>query len=203
LCRFYEISRGNIFLDGVSIKEMNRTDLRRQIALVQQDVFLFSGSISDNIRLGNSNLTSSQIEAIAKLVNLHPFIESLPSKYEENIRERGSILSLGQKQLLSFARALAVNPKVLVLDEATSSIDTETERYVQNSIKEIIRGRTSIIIAHRISTLKYVDKILVLKEGQVAEYGTQHDLLKAKGIYWKLYNLQAGIGEKLQNTYLC
>ena len=197
LCRFYEISRGNIFLDGVSIKEMNRTDLRRQIALVQQDVFLFSGSISDNIRLGNSNLTSSQIEAIAKLVNLHPFIESLPGKYEENIRERGSILSLGQKQLLSFARALAVNPKVLVLDEATSSIDTETERYVQNSIKEIIRGRTSIIIAHRLSTLKYVDKILVLKEGQVAEYGTQHDLLKAKGIYWKLYNLQAGIGEKL------
>jgi ABC-type multidrug transport system fused ATPase/permease subunit len=197
LCHFYEISRGNILLDGVSIHEMNRADLRRQIALVQQDVFLFSGSILDNIRLGNSSLTSSQIEAIAKLVNLHPFIESLPDKYEEDIRERGSILSLGQKQLLSFARALAVNPKVLVLDEATSSIDTETERHVQNGIKEIIRGRTSIIIAHRLSTLKYVNKILVLKDGQMAEYGTQQDLIKAKGIYWKLYNLQAGIGDKL------
>jgi ABC-type multidrug transport system fused ATPase/permease subunit len=197
LCHFYEISRGNILLDGVSIHEMNRADLRRQIALVQQDVFLFSGSILDNIRLGNSSLTSSQIEAIAKLVNLHPFIESLPGKYEEDIRERGSILSLGQKQLLSFARALAVNPKVLVLDEATSSIDTETERHVQNGIKEIIRGRTSIIIAHRLSTLKYVNKILVLKEGQIAEYGRQQDLIKAKGIYWKLYNLQAGIGDKL------
>lgn len=197
LCRFYEISDGDILLDGISIKRISKADLRRQIALVQQDVFLFSGNILDNIRLGNSDLSPEKIESIAKSVDLHQFVDRLPNKYEQDILERGSILSLGQKQLLSFARALAVDPKILVLDEATSSIDTETERHVQNGIKEIIRGRTSIIIAHRLSTLRYVDKILVLKEGQTAEYGTQKELLKLKGIYWKLYNLQAENADKL------
>ena len=174
-----------------SINKINKHDLRRQISLVQQDVFLFSGSILDNIRLGNSHLEVDQIKSIARSVNLHRFVDCLPDQYEQNIRERGSLLSLGQKQLLSFARALAVDPRILVLDEATSSIDTETELQVQNGIKELIRGRTSIIIAHRLSTLRNVDKILVLKEGHVAEYGTQKELLQKKGIYWKLYNLQA------------
>ena len=197
LCRFYEIARGDILLDGVSIQKMSKYDLRRQISLVQQDVFLFSGNILDNIRLGNSDLPSEYIESIAQSVNLHTFVDRLPGKYDQDIRERGSILSLGQKQLLSFARALAADPRILVLDEATSSIDTETERHIQNGIKELIRGRTSIIIAHRLSTLKHVDKILVLKEGQMVEYGTQKELLQKKGIYWKLYNLQAGNSDKL------
>jgi len=191
LCRFYEISRGNILLDGVPTNQINKHDLRRQIALVQQDVFIFSASILDNIRLGNPHLKEDKAITIAKSVNLHRFVDCLPDKYEQNVREKGSLLSLGQKQLLSFARALVVDPRILVLDEATSSIDTETELQVQSGIKELIRGRTSIIIAHRLSTLKNVDKILVLKEGRMAEYGTQKELLLKRGIYWKLYNLQA------------
>jgi len=191
LCRFYEISRGNILLDGVPTNQINKHELRRQISLVQQDVFVFSGSILDNIRLGNPRLKKDKVKSIAKSVNLHRFVDCLPDKYEQNIREKGSLLSLGQKQLLSFARALAVDPRILVLDEATSSIDTETELQVQSGIKELIRGRTSIIIAHRLSTLKNVDKILVLKEGRMAEYGTQKELLLKRGTFWKLYNLQA------------
>ena len=197
LCRFYEIQRGDILLDGIPTNKISKRDLRRQISLVQQDVFLFSGSILDNIRLGNSYLEIDQIKSIAESVNLHQFVECLPDKYEQNVLERGSVLSLGQKQLLSFARALATDPRILVLDEATSSIDTETELQVQSGIKELIRGRTSIIIAHRLSTLKNVDKILVLKEGRMAEYGTQKELLQKKGIYWKLYNLQTVSGVKL------
>lgn len=196
LCRFYEFSKGDILLDGVSIHKMSKYDVRRQIAIVQQDVFLFSGNILDNIRLGNSDLSSEYIESISKSVNLNTFVDRLPDKYNHNIKERGSVLSLGQKQLLSFARALVAEPRILVLDEATSSIDTETERHIQNGIKALIRGRTSIIIAHRLSTLKYVDKILVLKEGQVKEYGKQRELLQNKGVYWKLCNLQAGNGIK-------
>ena len=183
-------------LDGVSIQQMSKYDVRRQIAIVQQDVFLFSGNILDNIRLGNSDLSSDDIESISKSVNLNTFVDRLPNKYNHNIKERGSVLSLGQKQLLSFARALVADPRILVLDEATSSIDTETERHIQNGIQNLIRGRTSIVIAHRLSTLKYVDKILVLKDGQVREYGEQRELLKKKGIYWKLCNLQAGNGIK-------
>ena len=196
LCRFYEIAQGDILLDGVSIKEMSKYDVRRQISLVQQDVFLFSGNILDNIRLGNSDLPSEHIELVAQSVNLNTFVDRLPSRYDQDIREKGSMLSLGQKQLLSFARALAADPRILVLDEATSSIDTETERHIQNGIKELIRGRTSIIIAHRLSTLKHVDKIIVLKEGQMVEHGTQKELLQEQGIYWKLYNLQEGSGVK-------
>ena len=141
-------------------------------------------------------MSTEYIESVSQSVNLNTFVDRLPDKYNHNIKERGSVLSLGQKQLLSFARALVVDPRILVLDEATSSIDTETERHIQNGIKELIRGRTSIIIAHRLSTLKYADKILVLKEGQVKEYGTQKELLQNKGIYWKLCNLQAGNGHK-------
>ena len=191
LCRFYDISKGNILVDGVSIREISKYDLRRQISLVQQDVFLFSGNILDNIRLGNPNLELAEVESVAQVVHSHHFINRLPGKYEQDIRERGATLSLGQKQLLSFSRALAADPRILVLDEATSSIDTETERHIQQATHELIRGRTSIIIAHRLSTLKHVDKILVLKEGMIAEFGTQKELLRKEGIYRKLYDLQA------------
>jgi len=193
LCRFYDIRKGEILVDGTSIREMDKYELRRQIALVQQDVFLFSGNILENIRLGSPNLEQDEAESIAQTVNSHHFINNLPLKYRHDVREGGSNLSLGQKQLLSFARALAVDPRILVLDEATASVDTETEGHIQKALKELIRGRTSIIIAHRLSTLKHVDKILVLKAGEIVEYGSQADLLKKKGVYHKLYNLQADV----------
>lgn len=191
LCRFYDIRKGEILFDGVPIQKMNKFDLRRQIALVPQDVFLFSGNVLDNIRLGNRDLGLEEIEPIAQAVNSHHFIDRLPLKYEQDIREQGQGLSLGQKQLLSFARALAADPRILVLDEATSSVDTETERHIQEGIRKLIQGRTSIIIAHRLSTLKHVDKILVLKQGKIAEFGPPKDLLSKKGIYYRLCRLQA------------
>ncbi|PCI42263.1 MAG: hypothetical protein COB41_09775 [Proteobacteria bacterium] len=159
-------------------------DLRRQIALVQQDVFLFSGSILDNIRLGNSQMGQEEIESISQAVSSHNFISNLPFKYEQELNE-GDVSS-GQRQLLSFARALAAEPKILVLDEATSNVDLETERQIQNGIKEMTRGRTSIIIAHRLSTLMHVDKVMVLREGEVVEFGKRKELLQRKGIFYKL-----------------
>lgn len=194
LCRFYDIQKGEIKVDGNSIQKMNKYDLRRQIALVQQDVFLFSGDILDNIRLGSPSLELAEAESIAQTVNSHHFINNLPLQYGHDVKEGGSNLSLGQKQLLSFARALAVDPRILVLDEATASVDTETEAHIQKALQELIQGRTSIIIAHRLSTLRHVDKILVLKAGEIVEYGSQKDLLKKKGVYYKLYNLQADVG---------
>ena len=193
LCRFYDIRKGEIRVDGISIRSMDKYELRRQIALVQQDVFLFSGNILENIRLGSPNLEQDEAESIAQTVNSHHFINNLPLKYGHDVLEGGSNLSLGQKQLLSFARALAVDPRILVLDEATASVDTETEGHIQKALMELIRGRTSIIIAHRLSTLKHVDKILVLKDGEIVEYGSQRDLLKKKGVYHKLYNLQSDV----------
>jgi len=172
---------------------MDKYDLRRQIALVQQDVFLFSGNILDNIRLGSPHLEQAEAESIAQTVNSHHFINNLPLQYGHDVKEGGSNLSLGQKQLLSFARALAVDPRILVLDEATASVDTETEAHIQKALQELIQGRTSIIIAHRLSTLRHVDKILVLKAGEIVEYGSQKDLLQKKGVYHKLYNLQAEV----------
>ena len=191
LCRFYDIRKGEILVDGVSIRDMDKQELRRHIALVQQDVFLFSGNILENIRLGSPNLGPDAAESIAQAVHSHHFIDNFPLKYLQDIKEGGNNLSLGQKQLLSFARALAVDPRILVLDEATSSVDTETERHIQNAIQKLIAGRTSIIIAHRLSTLKHVDKILVLKKGEIVEYGSQQELLKKKGVYHGLYHLQA------------
>jgi ATP-binding cassette, subfamily B, multidrug efflux pump len=192
LCRFYEFQKGDILVDGVSIQAMDKYELRRNIAQVQQDVFLFSGNILENIRLGSPNLEPDAAETIAQAVHSHHFIDNLPLKYLQDIKEGGNNLSLGQKQLLSFARALAVDPRILVLDEATSSVDTETERHIQKAVRELVKNRTSIIIAHRLSTLKNVDKILVLKKGEVVEYGSPQELLKQKGVYHKLYHLQAG-----------
>jgi ATP-binding cassette subfamily B multidrug efflux pump len=188
LCQFYEIAKGDILFDGQSIKDINKYDLRRQIALVQQDVFLFSGSILDNIRLGNQQMGQEEIESISQAVSSHNFISNLPFKYEQMLNE-GDISS-GQRQLLSFARALAAEPKILVLDEATSNVDLETERQIQNGIKEMTRGRTSIIIAHRLSTLMHVDKVLVLRKGEVVEFGKRKELLRQKGIFYKLCQSQ-------------
>jgi len=196
LLRFYDIQKGRISIDGVSLKEMNKQDLRRQMALVQQDVFLFSRNIMDNIRLGNTSLGLEEVESVAQSVYSHHFINNLPFKYEQELKERGSNLSMGQRQLLSFARALASDPRILILDEATSSVDTETERQIQNAIQGLMKGRTSIVIAHRLSTLKMVDKVLVLKQGKVQEFGTRQELLQNKGTYYKLLKLQMEVSEQ-------
>jgi ATP-binding cassette subfamily B multidrug efflux pump len=190
LCRFYDIQKGDIRFDGQSIKDINKYDLRRQIALVQQDVFLFSGNISDNIRLGNQQMGQEEIESISQAVSSHNFISSLPFKYEQELKEGGIGISSGQRQLLSFARALARNPRILVLDEATSSVDPETESQIQSGIQELTHGRTSIIIAHRMSTLMHADKILVLKQGEILEFGPRKELLQQKGVFYKLCQSQ-------------
>ena len=195
LLRFYDIQKGRISIDGVSLKEMNKQDLRRHMALVQQDVFLFSRNIIDNIRLGNTSLGLEEVESVAQSVNSHHFINNLPFKYEQELIERGSSLSMGQRQLLSFARALAFDPRILILDEATSNVDTETERQIQDAIHELMKGRTSIIIAHRLSTLKTVDKVLVLKHGEVQEFGTRQELLRNKGVYYDLLKLQMELSD--------
>ncbi len=195
LLRFYDIQKGRISIDGVSLKEMNKQDLRRHMALVQQDVFLFSRNIIDNIRLGNTSLGLEEVESVAQAVNSHHFINNLPFKYEQELIERGSSLSMGQRQLLSFARALAFDPRILILDEATSNVDTETERQIQDAIHELMKGRTSIIIAHRLSTLKTVDKVLVLKHGEVQEFGTRQELLRNKGVYYDLLKLQMELSD--------
>jgi ATP-binding cassette subfamily B protein len=195
LLRFYDIQKGRIRIDGVSLKEMNKQDLRRHMALVQQDVFLFSRNIIENIRLGNTSLGLEEIESVAQSVHSHHFINNLPFKYEQELIERGSSLSMGQRQLLSFARALAFDPRILILDEATSNVDTETERQIQDAIHELMKGRTSIIIAHRLSTLKTVDKVLVLKHGEVQEFGTRQELLRNKGVYYNLLKLQMELSD--------
>ncbi len=190
LCRFYEISKGDILIDGKSIRDINKYDLRKQIALVQQDVFLFTGNIMDNIRLGNQQLGLEEIESISQAVSSHNFINNLPFKYEQELKGGGQGISSGQRQLLSFARALASDPRILVLDEATSNVDLDTERQIQDGIKALTQGRTSIIIAHRLSTLMHADKVLVLKKGEIVEFGKRNELLQQKGVFYKLCHTQ-------------
>lgn len=191
LNRFYEIQKGHIYLDGIDIKDYGLNHLRQSIGIVMQDVFLFSGTILDNIRLGDTSISRERVIQAAKYVNAHKFIQKLPLKYDQEIKERGKILSVGQRQLIAFARAIVFNPQVLlVLDEATSSIDSEIEALIQDALSRIMAGRTTIIIAHRLSTIKNVDQILVLSHGKIVEKGTHHSLLKAKGIYYQLYRYQ-------------
>lgn len=190
LSRFYEVQRGEILIDGVSIKNVRSEDLRKHIAVVLQDVFLFSGDIKTNINLGNEAISEDRIHAAARVVGAHRFIEQLPGKYDAEVKERGATLSVGQKQLLSFARALAYQPRILVLDEATSNVDTETEKLIQAAIKKLLHGRTSIVIAHRLSTIQNADKIIVLHKGEIREMGTHQELLALNGIYKRLYQLQ-------------
>jgi ABC-type multidrug transport system fused ATPase/permease subunit len=190
LSRFYDIQQGEILMDGINIKEYDLQGLRRSIGIVLQDVFLFSGSIAENIRLGNNAISDADIRRAADTVHASHFIQSIKNEYESKIGERGASLSVGQKQLLAFARALAYNPKILVLDEATSSIDTETELLIRDALEKLMVHRTSIIIAHRLSTIQNADRIIVLHHGRIRETGTHQELLRLKGIYWKLYQLQ-------------
>jgi ATP-binding cassette subfamily B protein len=191
LNRFYDIQKGKIFLDDIDIKRFDLQDLRRHIGVVMQDVFLFSGTILDNIRLGNKDISFDEVIKASKYVNAHKFIERLPGKYDYEVKERGQTLSVGQRQLIAFARALVFNPEILlVLDEATSSIDSEIEALIQDALTKIMKNRTTIIIAHRLSTIKNVDKIIVLSHGRIVEEGTHGKLLKLKGIYHKLYRFQ-------------
>ena len=190
LMRFYDIQRGAIRIDGVDIRQMELTDLRRRFGVVLQDPFLFTGTVEQNIRLGSSWITDEQIATAAENVNVADFIRGLPQGFREPVLERGSTMSTGQKQLISFARALAHDPKILVLDEATSSVDTETEIRVREALSRMVEGRTSVIIAHRLSTIQRADKIIVMHKGQVREIGSHQELLAHRGIYWKLYQLQ-------------
>ncbi len=190
LTRFYDVQRGEILLDGIPINEIHPHDIRKQITVVHQDVFLFSGTIRDNISLGNEEIPFERIQAAARLVGVHSFIEQLPNQYDTIVKERGATLSVGQKQLIAFARALAHNPRILVLDEATSNIDTESEQLIQKAIRKMLKGRTSIVIAHRLSTIQHADRILVFHKGELREEGTHNELLALNGIYRKLYELQ-------------
>lgn len=200
LCRFYDVSKGSISVDGIDLREFNQRELRSNIAIVLQDVFLFSGDIKSNIDLGNDLISNATVDESIRNTGLVDFIESLPEGIYHKVSERGSTLSVGQKQLISFARALAYNPRILILDEATSSVDTETELLIQDAIKKLIEKRTSIIIAHRLSTIQSCDKIIVLHKGEIKETGTHQQLLEKQGLYYRLYQLQ--YQEKLKSTQI-
>jgi ATP-binding cassette, subfamily B, multidrug efflux pump len=190
LLRFYDVQKGAVRIDGVDVKEMDLADLRSRFGVVLQDPFLFTGTIGGNIRLGTERIRDEHVAKAAEDVNLGDFIRALPKGFNEEVRERGSTLSTGQKQLISFARALAHEPKILILDEATSSVDTETEFKVRDALSRMVEGRTSLIIAHRLSTVQRADKIIVMHKGQLREMGTHQELLAKRGIYFKLYQLQ-------------
>ncbi len=190
LSRFYEINKGTILIDNQDVKQYELRSLREQIGVVLQDVFLFSDTIEKNITLGDSSISREKIVEAAKLVGVHDFIMQLPNDYDYNVQERGATLSVGQRQLISFVRAMVHDPKIIVLDEATSSVDTETEELIQNAIDKLMRGRTSIVIAHRLSTIQKANKIIVLDKGQIMEEGNHEELLKLDGFYANLYNMQ-------------
>ncbi|WAA10862.1 ABC transporter ATP-binding protein [Fervidibacillus albus] len=199
LMRFYEFDRGDIFIDGRSIKTFSMQELRQKMGLVLQDPFLFYGTVKDNIRLYNEQITDEQIRDAARFVQAHNFIEKLPEKYDYQVTERGSTFSAGQRQLIAFARTIATNPKILILDEATANIDTETEEYIQDALERMRRGRTTIAIAHRLSTIQDADQIFVLHRGEIVERGTHQQLLSMRGLYYKMYLLQNGLTEKVVN----
>ena len=190
MMRFYDIQHGQILIDGIDVREHDLRRLREHFGVVLQDPFLFSGTIGSNIRLGTERITEEQMKLAAQQVNVHDFITSLPNGYNEELRERGNSLSTGQKQLINFARALAHNPRILILDEATSSVDTDTEIRVRMALERMIEGRTSVVIAHRLSTVQRADTILVMHKGQLRETGSHQELLTHRGLYWKLYQLQ-------------
>ena len=190
LLRFYEIQRGAIRIGGIDIRKFDLESLRRNFGVVLQDPHLFTGTIASNIRLGTAGISGQHLAESAERVNLLDFIRSLPEGFEQPVRERGSGFSTGQKQLISFARALAHNPRYLILDEATSSVDTETEFRIRDALARLVEGRTSIVIAHRLSTIQRADRILVMHKGKLREIGTHQELLAMRGIYWKLYQLQ-------------
>ena len=190
LCRFYEVNKGQILIDGIDLREMELQDLRRAINIVQQNIFLFSGTIEKNITLNNPEISKEDAIAAAKEVHLDRYVQRMPNGYATEIREGGAGLSVGQKQLVAFARALASDPDILILDEATSSVDTETELLIQDALSRLMANRTSIVIAHRLSTIQNADKIIVMQRGEIREMGTHNELLQQRGIYYRLYQLQ-------------
>ena len=190
LCRFYEANEGAILIDGMDIRRIHLRDLRRAISIVQQNIFLFSDSVEENIRLGNKDITRDQVISAATEVHVDRFVQRMADGYNTKIQEGGSGLSVGQKQLVAFARALAFNPDILILDEATSSVDTETELLIQDALTRLMRNRTSIVIAHRLSTIQNADKIIVMHKGRIREMGTHNELLQKRGVYYRLYQLQ-------------
>jgi ATP-binding cassette subfamily B protein len=190
LLRFYDVQHGRITIDGVDIREMDLTELRSLFGLVLQDVHLFTGTIGANVRLGREDISSAAVRRAVEAVHANVFVDRLPLGLETPVAERGATLSVGQKQLLSFARALAFDPRILILDEATSSVDTDTELLIRDALKVMMRGRTTIAIAHRLSTIQDMDRILVLHKGELRESGTHQELLARRGIYHRLYQLQ-------------
>ena len=191
--RFYEIEEGAILLDGIDIRERDISQIRSQIGLVMKDTFLFTGNIEENIRLGDQRVDEGRVREVARIVNAEKFIQRLPNKYQTKVGEGGEALSAGEKQLLAFARALYINPRILILDEATSHVDPETERLIQEGLTQLLKGRTAIVIAHRLSTIQHADRIVVLHKGRVREIGTHAELMAKKGLYSRLYQLQYGI----------
>ena len=198
LMRFYDVQKGKILLDGVDVRDWDLESLRENFAVVLQDVFLFSGSLANNIRLGNTKISDEKILWAAKEVHADEFVRKIPDAYESLVKERGAGLSVGQKQLISFARALAFEPSILILDEATSSIDTETEQLIQQAVDRVMQARTSLVVAHRLSTIQKCDRILVFHHGELREAGTHNELLGSRGLYWRLYQLQY-VEEKIEH----
>ena len=190
MMRFYDVTAGAILVDGIDLRRQDLTALRRHFAVVLQDPFLFTGTLAENIRLGNEDISEDELRQAARDVNVLDFIDSLPGKFNEPVQERGNSLSTGQKQLINFARALAYNPRILILDEATSSVDTDTELRIRSALERLVEGRTSVVIAHRLSTVQRADTILVMHKGQLREMGSHQQLLAQRGLYWKLYQLQ-------------
>ena len=186
----YQINKGTIKIDDTNIDNFHLDDLRSKIAVVLQDVFLFSGSVKDNVTLLNPAIKDEEVERAAKMIGIHDFIMQLPGNYNYNVMERGATLSLGQRQLLSFVRALLYNPAILILDEATSSVDTESEALIQHAIEKLIANRTSIVIAHRLSTIRKANKIIVLDKGEIKEIGSHDELLEKRGFYYQLHKMQ-------------
>jgi ATP-binding cassette subfamily B protein len=200
MMRFYEVTAGQILLDGIDLRQHDLTALRRHFAVVLQDPFLFTGTLAENIRFGNEAITDADLRQAARDVNVLDFIESLPHQFDEPVQERGNSLSTGQKQLINFARALAFNPRILILDEATSSVDTDTELRIRGALERMVEGRTSVLIAHRLSTVQRAETILVMHKGQLREMGTHQELLAQRGLYWKLYQLQYKDQEQLSEA---
>jgi ATP-binding cassette, subfamily B, multidrug efflux pump len=190
LLRFYDIQRGEILLDGVNIRELNLQNLRRLFGIVLQDPFLFSGTIESNVRLGTESISADDVHRALQQVGLASFVDSLAHGMATEVSERGATLSVGQRQLISFARALAHNPQFLILDEATSSVDTQTESLIREALNRLLSGRTALVIAHRLSTIQHADRILVFHKSRLREEGTHQELLARRGIYYRLYQLQ-------------
>jgi ATP-binding cassette subfamily B protein len=199
LLRFYDPVKGNILLDGTDLREMVPGDLRRHLALVQQDVFLFPGTVAENIHLGDSQISMERVREAAETVGAHRFIERMTDGYETRLEERGGGLSTGQKQLIAFARALAFDPAILILDEATSSVDSETEQWIQEGLERLLTGRTSLTVAHRLSTIRAADRIIVMHNGELIEEGRHEELLRKDGLYRHLYELQFADQERVNS----